>query len=52
MAANLALFCQDTLSARYFNAPGEPWVEADVTLLELGLFKHEGYEAQRALEPV
>jgi conjugative transfer ATPase len=49
MAANLALFCQDTLSAQYFNTPGEPWPEADVTLLEMGLFKYEGYEAQRAL---
>lgn len=49
MAANLSLFCQDTLSAKYFNTPGEPWPEADVTLLEMGLFKYEGYEAQRAL---
>lgn len=43
------LFCQDNLSARYFNTEGKPWPEADVTVLEMGLFKDEGYEAQRAL---
>lgn len=49
MAENLSLFCQDTLSSQYFNTPGTPWPEADVTILEMGIFKDEGYEAQRAL---
>ncbi|HEX4045124.1 MAG TPA: conjugative transfer ATPase [Gammaproteobacteria bacterium] len=49
MAANLNLFCQDSLSSKYFNEPGHPWPEVDVTILEMGIFKDEGYEAQRAL---
>jgi conjugative transfer ATPase len=49
MAANIQLFCQDNLSARYFNTEGQPWPEADVTILEMGIFKDEGYDAQRAL---
>jgi conjugative transfer ATPase len=49
MAANLNLFCQDSLSSKYFNEPGSPWPDVDVTILEIGLFKDEGYEAQRAL---
>ncbi len=49
MAANMDLFCQDNLSSQYFNTEGSPWPEADVTILEMGLFKEEGYEAQRAL---
>lgn len=49
MAENMSLFCQDTLSSQYFNTPGKPWPDADVTILEMGIFKDEGYEAQRAL---
>lgn len=49
MAANMSLFCQDNLSSQYFNTPGKPWPDADVTILEMGLFKDEGYEAQLAL---
>jgi conjugative transfer ATPase len=49
MAENMSLFCQDNLASQYFNTEGEPWTEADVTILEMGLFKDEGYEAQRAL---
>jgi conjugative transfer ATPase len=49
MAENMSLFCQDNLSSQYFNTPGKPWPEADITILEMGLFKDEGYEAQRAL---
>jgi len=49
MAENMSLFCQDNLSSKYFNTPGQPWPEADITILEMGIFKDEGYEAQRAL---
>jgi conjugative transfer ATPase len=49
MAEQLNLFCQDNLSSLYFNTPGKPWPEADVTILEMGIFKDDGYEAQRAL---
>ncbi len=49
MASGVALFCKDTLSSQFFNRPGAPWPDADVTILEMGLFKEDGYEAQRAL---
>ena len=49
MASNMGLFCQDNLSSQYFNTEGSPWPAADITLLEMGIFKDEGYEAQRAL---
>ncbi len=49
MASNIGLFCQDNLSSQYFNTEGSPWPAADITLLEMGIFKDEGYEAQRAL---
>ena len=49
MAHHIRLFCEDNLSANYFNRPGEVWPIVDVTILELGIFKEEGYEAQRAL---
>lgn len=49
MAHHISLFCEDSLTAKYFNRAGDVWKDADVTILELGIFKEEGYEAQRAL---
>ncbi len=49
MANGVRVFCKDTLSSQFFNRAGAPWPDADVTILEMGLFKEDGYEAQRAL---
>jgi conjugative transfer ATPase len=49
MADGIRIFCKDPLSAMYFNQRGKPWPAVDVTVFEMGLFKEEGYEAQRAL---
>jgi conjugative transfer ATPase len=49
MADGIRVFCKDHVSSQFFNRRGEPWIEADITILEMGLFKEEGYEAQRAL---
>jgi len=45
MADGMALFCSG-LAAHFFNRPGSPWPEADVTLLEMGTLAREGYEDQ------
>lgn len=45
MAAALGLFCSPgSLEAHFFNRPGKPWPEVDVTLFEMGLLATEGYE--------
>lgn len=49
MADGIRVFCKDTVSSMYFNQRGKPWPDADITVFEMGLFKEEGYEAQRAL---
>lgn len=49
MADGIRVFCKDTVSALYFNQRGKPWPDADITVFEMGLFKEDGYEAQRAL---
>ena len=49
MASGIEMFCKDTVSSQFFNRAGKPWPDADVTILEMGLFKDDGYEAQRAL---
>ncbi len=50
MSSGIALFCQDPLTARYFDTRGEPWPSVDVTVFELGLFKDsDEYTAQRTL---
>ena len=45
MADALSLFCSG-LAGHFFNRPGTPWPEADVTILEMGLLAREGYEDQ------
>ena len=45
MADSMALFCSG-VAGHFFNRPGTPWPEADVTLLEMGLLARDGYEDQ------
>lgn len=49
MADSMAFFTKDTIAHKVFNRRGKPWPDADMTLLEQGLFKDEGYEAHNAL---
>lgn len=37
------------LEGRIFNNEGEPWPDADVTIIDMGHFASDGYEAQLAL---
>lgn len=39
-------------AARIFNRPGQPWPEADVTIVELGTLGRQGYEAIRAIASI
>lgn len=45
MADGMALFCSG-LAGHFFNRRGRRWMEADVTLLEMGILAREGYEDQ------
>ena len=45
MGDGMALFCSG-LAGHFFNRPGIPWPEADVTILEMGILAREGYEDQ------
>ncbi len=48
MADAMALYGSGT-AGHFFNRPGLPWPEADVTIMEMGLLADEGYEDQLAL---
>ena len=45
MGDGMALFCSG-LAGQFFDRPGHPWPEADVTVLEMGMLAREGYEDQ------
>ena len=45
MGDGMALFCSG-LAGYFFNRPGTPWPESDVTILEMGILAREGYEDQ------
>ena len=45
MGDGMALFCSG-LAGHFFNRPGTPWPQADVTILEMGMLAREGYEDQ------
>lgn len=49
MADGLRYFTKDPISSQFFNTPGEPWALADVTIVDMGKFAQEGYEAQRSV---
>ncbi len=42
-------YCKDPFSRRFFNSPGKAWPTVDVTRMEMGIMKNEGYEAQMGL---
>ena len=48
MANAMGLFC-DGFNGDVFNAPGDTWPEADVTVIDLATFAREGYEAHLAI---
>ncbi|MCG5495567.1 conjugative transfer ATPase [Ectothiorhodospira variabilis] len=43
MADGMALFCEG-LGGQFFNRPGSPWPDKDVTIVDMGIFANEGYE--------
>lgn len=49
MADSMRYFTKDPVSSRFFNSIGTPWEPADVTIIDVGLFAREGYEAHRAI---
>jgi hypothetical protein len=49
MADGLRYFTKDPVSGKFFNTEGEPWGLADVTIIDMGKFAQEGYEAQRSV---
>ncbi len=48
MADAMDLFCQGS-DGELFNRDGTPWPEADVTLVDLGTYAREGYNAQLSI---
>jgi conjugative transfer ATPase len=51
MGDAIGLFC-DGLNGKVFNRPGKSWPEADVTLIDLGMFAREGYEAHLSISAI
>jgi conjugative transfer ATPase len=49
MADSLRYFTNDPLSSKFFNTIGNPWTDADITIIDMGKFAQEGYEAQRSV---
>ena len=49
MADGMRYFTKDPVSSRFFNTYGDPWPLADVTIVNMGTFANEGYEAQRSI---
>jgi len=43
MADAMSLFC-DGIGGHFFNRPGSPWPNVDITHLEMGILAREGYE--------
>ncbi|USB67183.1 conjugative transfer ATPase [Klebsiella pneumoniae] len=48
MAESMNMFCSG-FEGELFNLAGEPWPDADITLVDLATFSREGYEAQLAI---
>jgi len=49
MADSLRYFTNDPLSSKFFNTVGNPWTDADITIIDMGKFAQEGYETQRSV---
>jgi conjugative transfer ATPase len=43
MSASMQLFC-DGIAGHFFNRPGKPWEETDITIMEFGILADENYE--------
>ncbi|ECE6019983.1 conjugative transfer ATPase [Salmonella enterica subsp. enterica] len=48
MAESMNMFCS-SFEGELFNREGDPWPDADITLVDLATFAREGYEAQLAI---
>ncbi|MCX8984247.1 conjugative transfer ATPase [Citrobacter portucalensis] len=48
MAESMSMFCNG-FEGELFNREGNPWPDADITLVDLATFAREGYEAQLAI---
>lgn len=48
MAESMNMFCSG-FEGELFNREGQPWPDADITLVDLATFAREGYEAQLAI---
>lgn len=48
MAESMSMFCSG-FEGELFNRAGQPWPDADITLVDLATFAREGYEAQLAI---
>jgi conjugative transfer ATPase len=49
MADSMRYFTKDPMSSQFFNSYGNPWTDADLTIVDFGLFAREGYEAHRSI---
>ncbi len=49
MADSMRYFTKDPMASQFFNSQGNPWVDADLTIVDFGLFAREGYEAHRSI---
>jgi hypothetical protein len=49
MADSMRYFTKDPMASQFFNSRGNPWVDADLTIVDFGLFAREGYEAHRSI---
>ncbi|MEO8964696.1 MAG: conjugative transfer ATPase [Gammaproteobacteria bacterium] len=49
MADSMRYFIKDPMSSQFFNSHGNPWIDADITIVDFGLFAREGYEAHRSI---
>jgi conjugative transfer ATPase len=49
MADSMRYFTKDPMASQFFNSRGNPWIDADLTIVDFGLFAREGYEAHRSI---
>ncbi len=49
MADSMRYFTKDPMASQFFNSLGNPWIDADLTIVDFGLFAREGYEAHRSI---
>lgn len=49
MADSMRYFTKDPMASQFFNSYGDPWADADLTIVDFALFAREGYEAHRSI---